>query len=117
MNPLPQSPDDMPPLFHNNAESIRNMLVTLDDFCSVHISWELDSYSDDSEDAHGTWIVEIGTNKRLVFGKHRYITNAIWYAYTIALAADNDEYEQRESARKAALAKLTPDERKLLRLE
>jgi len=118
MNKLPESPEEMPLAFHNgDDQSFRNCLMSLDNFPAVSINWEMDaSETNASGEPRGEWVVEIYTNRKTFSAKHSRLTNAIWFAYTLADAANSDEYERREKARSEALSKLTPEEQILLGL-
>ncbi len=115
---LPKSPEDMPGEFHNGADQqLRNCLMSLDQFVSVNIAWEMDVIQTNSlGESCGEWSIEIMTARKTFKAKHECITNALWFAYTLAEAADSEAYDLQEKARKAALAKLTPDDLRALRL-
>ncbi len=106
----------MPSEFHNGDDnSLRNCIVSLDNFRSVNINWEMDVRATNATgESCGYWTVEIQTQRRSFTAKHECITNALWFAYTLAEVADTEEYEKREQARQAALSKLTPEDRKAL---
>lgn len=113
---LPNSPNDMPSAFHIDAHGIRNLLMQLHQFRYVSINWEMDTeVSDRAGETVGEWTVNIGC-KRPTFARHAEITNALWYALTIADASATEEYYIWESQRREALDKLTSKERKLLGL-
>jgi hypothetical protein len=118
MKTLPKSPEEMPASFHNgDDEALRNCLVTLDQFRTVDIHWEMDVASTNREgEPVGEWEVVIESRARRFKAKHAYITNALWFAYTLADAADTEEFQQREAAHKAALEKLSPEEQQILGL-
>lgn len=113
---LPTGPNDMPAAFHNgDDQSLRNCLMSLDNFRAVDIHWEMDvATTNATGESCGQWTVEIETRRRSFTAKHESLTNALWFAYTLADAADTEAYEQREKARADALAKLSPDDRKAL---
>jgi hypothetical protein len=116
---LPSSPNDMPfGLSESHPHWLRNALVTLDRHSFVEIFWQPDDATVDSDGKpSGFWKVEIVTAAgKAVAGRHESIENALWFATTIADAKDDQEYERRKAEKAAALAKLTPGERKLLGL-
>lgn len=113
---LPESAEEMPIAFHNgDDQSLRNCLMSLDTFRAVNINWEMDIKATQATgESCGEWTVDIHTHRRTFTAKHSELTNALWFAHTLADAAYTEAYEQRESARNAALAKLSPEERKAL---
>jgi hypothetical protein len=112
MKTIPDSPEDMPMEFHNSENQIRNCLVTLDQFQHVGICWEMDVAATNREgEPVGEWEVVITTRRRNFKATHSYITNALWYAVTLAEAHDSEAWEQREKARCDALRKLTLDQK------
>jgi hypothetical protein len=114
MNTIPNSPNDMPPEWHNDQRQIRNALVTLDQFACVDIHWERDGYDDDGN-PKGEWEIAIETNSgSRIKSQHFEITRALWFATQMADAAVQACYLQRKAAREAALAKLTTEERRML---
>lgn len=114
---LPKSPDDMPMEWHNDDIAIRNCVVTLDSNRCVDIHWEQDDQQTQlSGEPEGQWTVEIRNSAGRFVGKHREITNALWFATTIADARWSDNYKQREEMRDKALAKLSAEDRVLLGL-
>lgn len=117
-NKLPESAEEMPIAFHNGDDNtLRNCLMSLDNFRAVSINWEMDvAATNATGESCGEWTVEITTRRRTFTAKHSSLTNALWFAYTLADAADTEAYEQREKARADALAKLSPDERNALGL-
>jgi hypothetical protein len=116
MNTIPNSPNDMPPEWHNDARQIRNALVTLDQFACVDIHWERDGY-DDEGNPKGEWEITVETNSGLrIRSRNCEITHALWFATQMADAAVQACYLQRKDAREAALAKLTTEERRMLGL-
>lgn len=112
---LPQSPEDMPSAFHNDANAIRNLIVTLNEFSFVSITWERDDrMTAETGETHGEWEVSIDTGRHQIRTNHPEITNALWYVTTLAEDHLENAYNQQKKAREAALAKLTPDELRLL---
>lgn len=106
----------MPSSWHNDQREIRNAIVTLDQFACVDIHWERDGYDDDGN-PRGEWEISIETNSGArIQSQHPEITNALWFATTMADAAVQAAYLQRKAARDAALAKLTTEERRMLGL-
>ena len=107
----------MPWEVHNDANGLRNILVTLSQYTSVDIHWEADvAASNATGDDIGEWEVELQNGPRRVRVRHAEITNALWYANEKMTSVESAAYEARDAARQAALAKLTPDEKRLLRL-
>lgn len=112
---IPTSPNDMPSEWHNNERELRNILVSLDQFDCVDICWERDNAASNAcGETVGEWSVLIEDGPRTIRAKHTQVTNAIWYASTVAEAQHDEAYEKRQSGRAAALAKLTQEDRKLL---
>ncbi len=116
---LPTSPNDMPWAYSSeNPNWLRNTLVTLNNFSVVDLHWENDwRESNKTGEPAGDWelMIETAHGKR-ISGKHENIENVLWYVTTLAENADSDAWKKQEADREAALAKLTPDERRLLRL-
>jgi hypothetical protein len=111
---LPTSPEQMPSSF-DEGNTVRNCLIGLHTFCFVDISWEMDiPASNEAGESVGDWCVEIKVGRTTITGKNAHLPKALWFAYTLADAADSAEYEEREAKKKAARAKLTTEERKLL---
>jgi len=117
--PIPTSPNDMPFGYcSNNPNWLRNTLVTLNTYSVVDIHWENDwRQSNKTGEPEGEWELFIVTahGKRFT-GKHEDIENVLWYVTTLADNATSEDWKKQEEDRKAALAKLTPNERRLLRL-
>ena len=116
---LPNCPDDMPHGFPSlNPTWLRNTIVTLNNFPVVDLHWENDyRESNKTGKPAGVWEVTIETiSGKRIEGKHEEIENVLWYVTTLADDYDSAAWKKREADRAAALAKLTPDDRKLLRL-
>lgn len=115
--PLPTSPDAMPfGYFCDNPNGLRNLLLTLHTYSYVDLHWERDwETGRHTGETEGYWNMALSTahGKRLA-ASHRNIENVLWYVTTLAEAADSEAWQKQESDRKAALAKLTPDDRRLL---
>lgn len=109
----PRHPDEMPSSFHNgDTPELRNCLISLDQFQSVSVNWEMDVNRSNAEgEICGKWSVEIHTHGKRFMGEHESITNALWFAYTCAKNFDSEEYAKRDRLRCDALAKLTKEER------
>lgn len=116
---MPTSPSDMP--FDYDSEYphwLRNTLVTLNSYSVVDLHWENDwRESNKTGEPAGEWelMIETAHGKRIV-GKHEDIENVLWYVTTLAENSDLEAWKKQEADRAAALSKLTPDERRLLRL-
>ena len=108
---IPTSPNDMPWAYSSeNPNWLRNTLVTLHNHPVVDLHWE-------TGEPDGEWEMMIETaNGKRIRGKHEHIENLLWYVTTLADNADSEGWKKQEADREAALAKLTPDERRLLRL-
>ncbi len=105
----------MPSSVHNDANWMRNIMVTLNEYSCVSIEWERDEHmTRETGETHGEWNVMIDTGRRQIRAKHEEITNALWYVTTIAEAHLESVYDARIKARAEALAKLTDDEKRLL---
>jgi transcription initiation factor IIE alpha subunit len=114
---LPESPDDMPSAWHNDQRQIRNAIVSLDEYACVDIHWERDDRATDlTGETVGLWEIAIESGTRRVKSKHPQITNALWFATTMMDAQVQAACEARNAARQAALAKLSPEDRKILGL-
>ncbi len=119
MSEKPKSPDDMPWAFESsNPNWLRNTLVTLNNYSVVDIHWENDwRESNRTGEPAGEWDVMIETpHKKRFTGKHEDIFSALWYVATLAENANCEDWDKQDAARQAALSKLTPEERKILRL-
>lgn len=116
--PLPESPNDFPFELHSYERWLRNTIVTLGDrFDCVDIHWEVDhAASEASGETVGTWDVHIEAGRKRISAKHPELLPALWYCATVADAASTAAYEAREAAREKAMAKLDPEDRKLLGL-
>lgn len=116
---MPTSPNDMPWAYESeNPNWLRNTLVTLNNYSVVDLHWENDwRESNKTGEPAGEWelMIETAHGKR-ISGKHEDIENVLWYVTTLAENADSEAWKKQEADRDAALAKLTPDERRLLRL-
>lgn len=116
---MPTSPDSMPWAFtETNAHWLRNTLVTLNQFSVVDLHWENDwRESNRTGEPAGEWhlVIETAHGKRFT-GQHENIENVLWYVTTLAEQADSEAWNKERSDREAALAKLTPEERRLLHL-
>ena len=115
---LPIGPNEMPSAQHNNENWIRNVMVTLDQYSCVSMDWERDEHmTRETGETHGEWNVMIDTGRRQFTAKHAEITNALWYVTTIANAHLESVHDAQVKARAAALAKLTDEEKRLLRVQ
>ena len=107
--------EEMPSAFHNDANAIRNLIVSLNQFSYVSITWERDNHmTAETGETCGEWEVSIDTGRRQIRTNHTEITNALWYVTTIAEDHLENAYNERKKARESALAKLTPDELRIL---
>ena len=116
---MPTSPNDMPWAYASeNPNWLRNTLVTLNNYSVVDLHWENDwNESNKTGEPAGEWELTIENAHGKSFrGKHEDIENVLWYVTTLADNADTEAWKKQEADREAALAKLTPDERRLLRL-
>lgn len=110
-------PDEMPCSFHNDADELRNCLMTLHTFPCVDIHWEQNMDASNAlGEIRGKWEVNIVARSGTFRAEHSELTNALWFAFTCAEKYNDDEYERRSNLRQAALAKLTKEERKELGL-
>ena len=116
---MPTSPNDMPWAYSSeNPNWLRNTLVTLNDYSVVDLHWENDwRESNKTGEPAGEWELTIETaHGKRISSKHEDIENVLWYVTTLAENAESEGWKKQEADREAALAKLTPDERRLLRL-
>ena len=97
-----------------NPNWLCNALVTLNNYSVVDLHW---CESNKTGKSAGEWklMIETAHGKRIT-GKHTDIENVLWYVTTLADNADSEAWKKQEADREAALRKLTPDERRLLRL-
>lgn len=116
---LPTSPNEMPSnLYCDATNELRNILVTLDKHSSVELYWENDNATSNATgERAGEWVMTIhaGQNVRIT-GRHEDIEKVLWYVTTLAENADDEAWKKQQADRAAALAKLTPEDRKILRL-
>jgi len=114
---IPRSPDDMPFEQHQQGPNwLRNILVTLNQHSLVDLHWENDwDASNKSGEPEGEWhiLVETARGKR-ISAKHADIENLLWYVDEVASIVHTVTYQEFEAARKAALEKLSEDERRIL---
>lgn len=114
---LPKYPDDMPREIHqDNPHWLRNILVSLHLHSYVAIHWENNwTITNETGEPSGEWEMEIttATNKHIT-GKHEDIEKLLWFTNELAEAADDAAWKEQQEAKKAALAKLTERERRLL---
>lgn len=105
-------------LFSVNPHALRNILVTLNQFSAVEIHWENDNAeSNRTGEPAGEWQVEIRTaHGKRIKGKHEDIENVLWYVTTLAEQAESEAWKKQDAVRAAALAKLTPEEQRVLRI-
>jgi hypothetical protein len=114
---LPVSPNEMPHDLACDTNQVRTWMIGLSDFPYAQVNWECNvAASNASGESVGTWEVEIHVNRRTITAKHEEIENALWFAITHANAVDDARYKHHEDTRKAALAKLTDEEKRLLGL-
>lgn len=116
---MPTSPNDMP--WNHSSENPNwrwNTIATLNQFSCVDIHWENDwRESNRTGEPAGEWDVMIETGQGKQFKAcHENIENALWFVTTLAENSDSEHWKKQEESRKSALGKLTPEERKLLRL-
>ena len=112
MNTIPNSPNDMPPEWARDPRNIQQAMRLLEEFEFVEICY----YQGEADD-RGNWGIEIEGRDRLrVKSRHPQFANALWFAVLMADNAAQKAVEARKAARDAALAKLTPEDRKALGL-
>lgn len=86
-------------------------------FPNSAVTWKMDVRASNAiEEDVGEWHVEIMVAKKRITAQHPEIENALWFAITLATAAQEARWEERESVRIAALGKLTDEEKRLLGL-
>lgn len=115
----PASPNDMPiGYLADHPNWLRNTMVTLNNYSVVDLHWENDwRESNKTGEQAGEWEITIETaHGKRIRGTHEDIENVLWYVTTLADRAEDEDWKKQDAARDAALAKLTPDERRLLRL-
>jgi hypothetical protein len=115
---LPENPGEMPVALWNSEHWMRNAMMRLDKFRNVNIEWTLDiGASSESGEACGEWDVSIITSGgKEIRAKHYEFPNAIWFALEHAENFQSEYWEKRDALRAAALAKLTDEERRVLRI-
>lgn len=117
---LPKSPQEMPRMScDREGRYLRNAFVgELSTADYVEIQFNPD---DDDCDCHyddsGEWTVEVCSGAKRFVGKDRNPIRAIWFAIEHLNAKDRSDYENWQSRRSAALAKLTADDKRLLNLQ
>lgn len=115
MTQLPSRPNDMPWELQCSEAWMHNALTALREYNSVSICWDLDvRQSNTLGEAVGEWSVEIDSRGKRYRGEDEELKPALWYASILADAANSEAFAAQEAAKKAALEKLTPEERKLL---
>ena len=101
----------MPPEWRRDPRNIQQAITALEEFEFVKLAF----YRHVGEG--GSWEIEIeGRGALRVEAAHTQFANALWFAVTMADAAAQEQAEKRKAARKAALAKLTTEERRMLGL-
>lgn len=117
---LPKSPDDMPwDLFSKDPGLLASILAGLHHHSYVSLHWENNwEVTRETGEPSGRWDMEITAQTgKNIYVSHEDIAKLLWFTNELANAANNDVWDANEKARKAALAKLTPDEKRLLRLD
>lgn len=100
-------PSDCPHLTDNQ---VRGLLTTLNQFDYVNI------YYENSE--HSNWGVEIGvSNFNTIKKQSGWLIKALWAAIEDAIKHKEQEYHEYEQKRKAALSKLTDEDKIILGLK
>ncbi len=101
---------------------LRETLVSLRNFKGASIEWEEDTkLSEAYGEATGDWRVSItATGKdgryRTFESKDEELEPALYDAFTQSEKSEDEWYENCRKAKEAALAKLTPEEQRLLRV-
>lgn len=112
-----KTPNDMPHEWHNDAQAIRNAIMELDSFECVDLHWERDDHASNAAgEIVGEWELYISHGRSTIKAKHAEITNCLWFAVTMMDEQAQDAYKRQQDAKKAALAKLTPEDRRALGL-
>lgn len=112
---------EMPDELRCNSEHwLRETMVMLRNFKGVSIEWEEDSKMTQAfGEATGEWRVYItaaGTDGRYrtFESKDEDVEPALYDAFTQAEKSEDEWYDNCRKAKEAALAKLTPEERRIL---
>lgn len=103
--PLP----DTPP----RPALLNNLFNRLESLPGSEITWDRNG-TDDFGEPRGEWHVSIDMPRKFVSVTHPDYLQAIHEAVERAENLEQEAYKAREAQRAAALAKLTPEERKLL---
>lgn len=115
MNPkITYHPCNMPTEDYNSDRWARNILCNLDlnDLVDIHF----ESNVSDCGEQWGQWDVYLERSGKQVSVRHDSILQALWAATNQMAHEMDNESKRQEATRAAALAKLTPEERKLLKL-
>lgn len=111
---------EMPDGVRTDMNWLRNTMVTLDQFRSVRIEFEQNQeLSDAYGEGTGEWRVAItapSTSGRLndFVSEGEDFEEVLYDAVTQAERSTDEWYDKCKAAREAALAKLTPEERRIL---
>lgn len=103
------------PTHRNSAHLLDELMGRLQSLPTAEITWERHRFND-FEEPEGEWNVAIDMPKKRVFVTHPEYLQAIHEAVERAENLEQEAFQAREAQRAAALAKLTPEERKLLHL-
>lgn len=101
---------------------LHNIVASLDSFKGVSIDYERDEQLSDAHgECQGKWRVSVTAANssgryRTFESKGEDFKEVLYDAVTQAEKSEDEFYDQRERAREAALAKLTPEEKALLSL-
>ena len=111
----PRSPAEMPfDYATTHPHWLRNALVGLSQCGVVDLHWEIDNCGCSEDEPRGEWEmwVETAGGKRIK-AKDSDIERLLWFVTLHVEHADDEAFRAQESARAVALAKLSPEERKL----
>jgi hypothetical protein len=108
--PLPEFPQSV-----HQATHLKNLFDRLESTPGATLSWEQHRL-DDFGDPKGEWHVSIDLPRTTISFSHPDYLQALNEAVERAEKHTDEAFKAREAQRAAALAKLTPEERKLLHL-
>lgn len=111
----PSDPNEMPIALFNSDKWLREAVFSLGDFDQVYIHFTLDqAASETAGDTVGTWVVSVESGSRIAAGNGKSLPNVLWYVLEHAKHFSQPEQQKQEAIRKAALAKLTDEEKRAL---
>lgn len=110
----PKFPDEMPAELFGANNYYRNAFVAdLCNFDAVEINYERTD-DDDDDEPRGEWIINAEKGGRSFVARHTEFVNALWFILEHEKAESTRDFDEWRERRKAALAKLTPEDRDIL---